>query len=192
MKMKKILIAMLSVMLCACSSASAGNGCDNLVQESGTRADMSGYDMLEDEDHVFYQKTMQEVLDLFAQGKSAVVYLGYVGCPWCEEAVPVMDEVAKAKGLTICYAPTYTDGEYTITDEIEEQLFSYLNDYLEEDDEGEKRMYVPFVFVIRNGEVVAAHEGTVESHDAHERQMTDSEKIELTNIYQDMFDEIAC
>ena len=190
--MKKMLIAMLSVMLCACSSASAGNGCDNLVQESGTRADMSGYDMLEDEDHVFYQKTMQEVLDLFAQGKSAVVYLGYVGCPWCEEAVPVMDEVAKAKGLTICYAPTYTDGEYTITDEIEEQLFGYLNDYLEEDDEGEKRMYVPFVFVIRNGEVVAAHEGTVESHDAHERQMTDSEKIELTNIYQDMFDEIAC
>ena len=32
----------------------------------------------------------------------------------------------------------------------------------------------------------------VESHDAHERQMTDSEKIELTNTYQDMFAEIAC
>ena len=38
MKMKRLLIAMLSVMLCACSSASAGNGCENLVQESGERA----------------------------------------------------------------------------------------------------------------------------------------------------------
>ena len=64
--------------------------------------------------------------------------------------------------------------------------------FLEEDDEGEKRMYVPYVFVIRDGKVISAHEGTVESHDAHERQMTDSEKIELTNTYQDMFAEIAC
>ncbi|MFR9256884.1 MAG: hypothetical protein ACLVJ6_16070 [Merdibacter sp.] len=53
-------------------------------------------------------------------------------------------------------------------------------------------MYVPYVFVIRDGKVISAHEGTVESHDAHERQMTDSEKIELTNTYQDMFAEIAC
>lgn len=192
MKMKRLLIAMLSVMLCACSSASAGNGCENLVQESGERANMSGYEMLEDDEHVFYQKTMEEVLALFEEGKSAIVYLGYVGCPWCEEAVPIMNEVAKAKGLTICYAPTYDDGEYTITDEIEEQLYSYLDAFLEEDDEGEKRMYVPYVFVIRDGKVISAHEGTVESHDAHERQMTDSEKIELTNTYQDMFAEIAC
>ena len=49
MKMKRLLIAMLSVMLCACSSASAGNGCENLVQESGERANMSGYEMLEDD-----------------------------------------------------------------------------------------------------------------------------------------------
>ena len=82
-----------------------------LVQESGERADMSGYEMLEDDEHVFYQKTMEEVLALFEEGKSAIVYLGYVGCPWCEEAVPIMNEVAKAKGLTICYAPTYDDGE---------------------------------------------------------------------------------
>ena len=106
-------------------------------------------------------------------------------------AVQMLRQYAK-QPLTIGYAPTYDDGEYTITDEIEEQLYSYLDAFLEEDDEGEKRMYVPYVFVIRDGKVISAHEGTVESHDAHERQMTDSEKIELTNTYQDMFAEIAC
>ena len=53
-------------------------------------------------------------------------------------------------------------------------------------------MYVPFVVVVKDGEVIAAHEGTVSSHNAHERTMTDSGIIELTNTYQDMFDQLVC
>ncbi|MFR9256885.1 MAG: hypothetical protein ACLVJ6_16075 [Merdibacter sp.] len=52
------------------------------MQESES-ANMSGYEMLEDDEHVFYQKTM-EALALFEEGKSAIVYLP--GMPRCEEA----------------------------------------------------------------------------------------------------------
>ena len=61
MKMTRLLIAMLSVMLCACSSASAGNGCENLVQERGERANMSGYEMLE----LVQEDEEADVLSLF-------------------------------------------------------------------------------------------------------------------------------
>ena len=53
-------------------------------------------------------------------------------------------------------------------------------------------MYVPFVAVVKNGQVIAAHEGTVGTHNAHERVMNDSEIIELTNTYEDMFDQLVC
>ncbi len=189
--MKKIMIAVMAVFLCACSSSQT-KGCPvNMVQPSGERADMSAYDTLEDDEHVFYKKSMEEVVAMFEEKQSGIIYFGYPGCPWCEEALPVMNEVAKTKGLTICYAETYDGKEYQLKGETKDKIYSYLDAFLSEDD-GEKVMYVPFVVVVKDGVAVAANAGTVESHDAHERKMNDSEIVELTNIYQDMFDQLGC
>ena len=190
--MKKIMTIFLAFLMCACSVQKT-SGCPvNVVEATGTRADMSGYGTLDDEEHVFYKKTMDEIIDMFDNDQSGLIYFGYVGCPWCSEAIPIMDEVAKSKGLTICYAETYDGEKYTLEGDVREKIFSYLDAFLSENDEGEKTMYVPFVVVVKNGEVVAAHEGTVDSHNAHERLMNDSEIIELTNIYEDMFDLLVC
>lgn len=188
--MKKIMTALLAVLLCACT---AQGGCpEKMVEESGERADMSGYGTLSDTEHVFYEKTMEDVITMFEDGQSGILYFGYVGCPWCAEALPIMNEAAKARGLTIVYAPTYDGEKYTLQGDVRETIFSYLNDFLSENEEGEKTMYVPFVAVVKNGQVVAAHEGTVGTHNAHERVMNDSEIIELTNTYEDMFDQLVC
>lgn len=191
-EMKKIMIAFAALLLCACSSGGSGSCPERMIEPSGERADMSGYGTLEDAEHVFYEKTMDEIVTMFEEKQSGIIYFGYVGCPWCAEAIPIMNEVAKTRGLTICYAPTYDGEKYTLQGDIRETIFSYLNDFLSENDEGEKTMYVPFVVVVKDGEVIAAHEGTVSSHNAHERTMTDSEIIELTNTYQDMFDQLVC
>ena len=50
-------------------------------------------------------------------------------------------------------------------------------------DEGILTLYVPLVLVVKDGKVIDGHEGTLDSHDATERKMTDDEKKELTQIY---------
>lgn len=196
--MKKWLLVICAVLLCACSSSpndSENTGCDaeNLVQAEENNADMSGYGTLGDAEHVFYEKSMEEIISMFEEKQSGIIYFGYVGCPWCAEALPIMDEVAKAKNLTISYAPVRDEAnQFLLTKEVQEKLFPYLDAYLPDDEDGEKSMYVPLVVVVKNGEAIAAHEGTVDTHPAYDRNMNDSEKIELTNIYQDMFAKIAC
>lgn len=56
-------------------------------------------------------------------------------------------------------------------------------------DEGILTLYVPLVLVIKNGKVIDGHEGTLESHDATERKMTNDEKEQLTKIYTKLMSE---
>ena len=56
-------------------------------------------------------------------------------------------------------------------------------------DEGILTLYVPLVLVIKKGKVIDGHEGTLDSHDATERKMTDDEKEELTKIYTKLMSE---
>ena len=48
---------------------------------------------------------MQEALSVF-QKESAILYFGYPSCPWCVEALPVMNEVMKADKQHILYIRT--------------------------------------------------------------------------------------
>ena len=50
-------------------------------------------------------------------------------------------------------------------------------------------LYVPLVLVVKNGKVIDGHEGTIESHDATERKMTNDEKEQLTKIYTKLMSE---
>lgn len=45
------------------------------------------------------------------------------------------------------------------------------------------------VLVVKNGKVIDGHEGTLESHDATERKMTNDEKEQLTKIYTKLMSE---
>lgn len=65
----------------------------------------------------------------------------------------------------------------------------YIQDYMSNNDEGILTLYVPLVLVIKNGKVIDGHEGTLDSHDATERKMTDDEKEELTKIYTKLMSE---
>lgn len=56
-------------------------------------------------------------------------------------------------------------------------------------DEGILTLYVPLVLVVKDGKVIDGHEGTLESHDATERKMTNDEKKQLTKIYTKLMSE---
>jgi predicted bacteriocin transport accessory protein len=138
--------------------------------------------------------SIQEGLDLIESDTKSILYFGYPTCPWCKEAAPVMQEVAKKERVKVYYiCITDENGETLLTDALKSEIQEYMNksdlDFSEyfDEDTGEFRFYVPTVMIVGNGQIYDFHIGTVDTHDAHERTMTDEEVEELTQIYTDMF-----
>lgn len=200
--MKKLLSLLLVLVLTGCqqatpptSTASTSNGCDITVECDviGEKADMSAYEDFMDTDHVFKEITMAQGNELLQSDKTFVLYYGFSTCPWCVEVLPILNDVAKENGMEVEYVnvrPTGTDSTNDIrvdTNPDYVQLVELTKEYLSTTDEGVKRLYVPFVFFVKDGEIVASHQDTFPEHDAHERKMTEDEVSRLTTIYDDGF-----
>lgn len=121
-----------------------------------------------------------------------ILYWGFEGCPWCSEAKPVLEEVAKEYDLPVYYIQTSSkERGDLLTDaqrDILEGLLKDNKDYF--DKEGKFHFYVPTTMIIKDGKINSAHMGTVKGHNAHEREMTDKEKEELKGIFEEMIDPI--
>lgn len=181
--------------LCACGNQAENQnqndpkGCDDgPICDTPNHADMSAYEGFVDNEHQFIKTKMSDFLLKLDANATGVYYFGYSTCPWCVEAVPILNDVAKRHDMPIYYIDKKAE---TSTDEESKKIESRLGDKLELDDEGNPHLYVPFVVAISEGTVRSYHTGTVDAHDAHERKMTEAEKAELTQIYEDLFASIA-
>lgn len=161
------------------------NYCDDLCKGFYDVADMSGYDI---DSKNFLDIRYQEITDLLSGDEfTGIIYLGFSRCPWCYEAVPVLDEIANENGIYIYYANRYS--EYNEKNEnfdaVLETLTTALGEQYEMDlDEYDNpRIYYPTVLAIKNGKVIAHNVGTVEGHNAHERTMSDEERAQLKKLY---------
>lgn len=205
--MKKIVCLLLALLLVGCATTpaptptpeetgkpSSNVGCDVTSQcEEGEKADMSAYENFMDTDHVFRSISMQEGNELLESDKTFVLYYGFSTCPWCIELLPILNDVAKENEYAVHYVnvrPEGTDSSFDIrvdTNPDYVKLTEIVSDYLPVNDEGVKRLSVPFVFFVKDGEIVETHIGTLDTHDAKERVMTEDEKAELTTILQEDF-----
>ncbi len=176
--MKKLLGIFLSCLLLT--------GCGGSEQ---VKSDMSHYEGFTDTNHVFYDMEVKDIKQAIDQKETVVVYFGFSSCPWCVEALPILNDVAKEYSQSIGYIDTRKDASWQSNLDITDYdvVVEYLGDYLEYDDNGIKHLYTPMLFFIKDGEVVASHQGTVEDHDAHERQMTEEEQEQLKETYQNAF-----
>ena len=188
-----VILCMCFLVLVGCSNPNQHEENQHYCGDEGTTCgidelDLSDYEGFEDHDHVFMESTMQEIITLLEEHENAIVYFGYPKCPWCIDALPIMNTCAKDANRFIYYVRTKDDnGDYLYTKEDEKKLFPYMDKFLNENDKGEKHLFVPFVIVIKDGVVTDAHLGTLDSHDATKRHLNEDEKEELTNIYTDMF-----
>jgi len=187
---KMICICLITLLsLCACNTKNESNntqqGCDgNDVCDVDKQADMSAYENFMDEKHQFIEIPMSDFLKKLDADGSGIYYFGYATCPWCVEAVPIMNEAAKAKDLPIYYIDKKADtSDEASAAAIEERLA----DILQSDENGKPHLYVPLVVVMKDGDIIAHHSDTVEGHDAHERKMTKEEQEQLKAVYEDMF-----
>ena len=132
--------------------------------------------------------TLDEVFDII-QNKTGVIYFGFPGCPWCRNMIPVLFEAAKNNNIDTIY---YFNPRNVIKSDNDEynKLKEILNEYLSEDENGQKVLYVPDVYFIKDGKIVGHHLGTVDSQADPTISLTEEEKNELLDIFNELFEKI--
>lgn len=132
--------------------------------------------------------TLDEVFDII-QNKTGVIYFGFPGCPWCRNMIPVLFEAAKNNNIDIIYYFNPRDIRKSDNEDYN-KLKEILNEYLSEDENGQKVLYVPDVYFIKDGKIVGHHLGTVDSQEDPIISLTDEEKNELLDIFNELFEKI--
>ena len=162
------------------------------------------------DDNPFVYVTEEEAIDTL-KNKTALLYFGYAGCPWCRSVLPVLESVAKEKNVSeikyldiedirsvleldennkVVTTREGTANYYKLLDVLDE----YLDEYIlngkdgEEVSTGEKRIYAPTVIAVSNGEVTGIHVGSVSTQESGYDTLTDEEKEELKDIYSELID----
>ena len=113
------------------------------------------------EDNVFVYQTDKEIIDILKHG-TGIVYLGFPECPWCQAYVSYLDEVAKETKIEKIYYLNILEIRKNNTKEYQE-IVSLLDNYLSYDEEGKKRIYVPAIVAVKEGEIIGFDDET--SHD---------------------------
>jgi len=149
--------------------------------------------------------TSEELLKVLDEG-TGVVYLGYPNCPWCRSAVPVLIESAYEVGIENIYylnikderdeIKVKEDGTLEVVKEgtdgykkLLKRLDNILLDYTLTDIHGnavsanEKRIYVPLVVFVKEGEIVGYHVDTVSSQTNPFEPLNEEQKNELMDTY---------
>lgn len=108
--------------------------------------------------NVFTYKNVDDIIKILEHG-TAVIYLGFPECPWCQAYVPMLNEVADVEGLEKIYYYNIYTARKENTKEYQ-KIVSILDNYLQYDNEGNKRVYVPAVIVISEGKIIGYDDET--------------------------------
>ena len=142
-----------------------------------------------EEDNVFLYRNADEIIRILENG-TGVVYLGFPECKWCQKYVTYLNEAAKENDISRIYYFDILDARSKNTSEYQ-QIVSLLEEYLEYDEEGNKRVFVPAVIVVDKGEIVGFDDETsLDTHDLDdpEEYWTEEEVNDLMSRLATMFD----
>lgn len=142
------------------------------------------------EDNRFVYATDEEILSKFSDG-TGVVFLGFPQCPWCQAIVPMLDEAAKAEGIDKIYYLNVREARAN-NDETYQALVENLRDYLQEDEDGNPRIFAPDVTILRDGEIVGRY---IQESDENARTpaeyWTEARRVKAIADLREMMQKIA-
>lgn len=104
------------------------------------------------DENVFVYSDINEIIELLDDG-TGVIYLGFPECQWCQAYVPMLNEVAKEKGIEEIHYFNIREDRKENTKGYQE-IVDELDDILDLDEEKNPRVYVPYIVVVEDGEVV--------------------------------------
>lgn len=141
-----------------------------------------------DEQNPMKYKTDKEIIEILKSG-TGIIYFGFPDCPWCQNAVPVLLEVAKEMEIDEIY---YFNPKEIRKDNTEsyQEIVKLLDDNLTIDENGNKRLYVPDVYFISSGKIIGHHFKTIDTQtDPKNNPLTEEQKAELKTIYKKLISE---
>ena len=192
MKKLSALLLSLCLLLCGCAKQETEKvTITNPVDIYSEPAIMTVYEWIGNEIADFQEITFTESLRLFSEKGSGILYFGYDNCPFCERAVPMLNEAALETGVSVYYVDVY--GVFQPTRKEFDELMGYVDEALIEDEDGGKSFFVPLILGIKNGEITGHHVALVDGFtiENDESQMNDAQKEELKNIYLDIIRKTA-
>ena len=144
------------------------------------------------EDNVFVYRDINQIIKILEKG-TGVVYLGFPECPWCQAYVKMLNEVAKEKGITKIYYYDILEDRKNNTSEYQ-KIVSLLSSYLQADEEGNPRVYVPNVTFVIKGEIIGNNcESSLDTHgfDNPDDYWTDEEVTALKSTLNEYMSKVA-
>ena len=103
-------------------------------------------------DNVFVYRNAKEIINILEHG-TGVVYLGFPECPWCQTYVKYLNEVAINIGVEKIYYFNILEDRTNNTEDYK-KIVSLLENQLQYDEEGNERIFVPHVTIVREGKLV--------------------------------------
>lgn len=185
--MKKILLVLCIMLLTGC-------GKEEVVYTDGAKFEQE-YEALNDNGIVvdidsdvnIKYLELSEVVD-FLENKTGVIYFGFPKCPWCRNIIPVLLDVATDNNQIVYY---FNPQDVRGTDNEEfDKVMEILDEYLLVNSDGEKTLYVPDVYFVKEGNIVGHYLGSVSSQTNPYENLTETQKEELYNIYKELIDKI--
>ena len=149
MKKRKILIIYIILALLI-------TGC-NKNENNDSKKFAEEYTQISEYNYFVYRNS-EEIIKILEHG-TGVVYLGFPECPWCQAYVPILNEVADIEGLEKIYYLNILEDRKNNTEDYQ-KIVKILEEYLHYDEEGNKRIYVPAVIFVTDGEIVGFDDET--------------------------------
>ncbi len=119
------------------------------------------------EDNVFVYRDANQIIKILENGKG-VVYLGFPECPWCQRYVKYLNEVAKDIGIEKIYYYNIREARNNNTEEYQ-KMVSILEEHLQFDEEGNKRIYAPSIIAVDSSKIIGFDDETAWDTKGHEK-----------------------
>ena len=111
-----------------------------------------------DSDNPFVYRSLSEINKILENG-TGIVYLGFPECPWCQRYVVYLNDVAKDYELEKIYYANILEDRNNKTEDYQKTI-SLISDYLQYDEEGNKKIYVLSIIAVYKGEIVGFDDET--------------------------------
>ena len=110
------------------------------------------------DDNVFVYASADEIIDTLENG-NGIVYLGFPECQWCQRYVVYLNDVAKENNVDkILYYNIREDRNNNSDNYL--KIVDLLKDYLQDDEDGKPRIYVPAIIFMNDGKIVGFDDET--------------------------------
>lgn len=141
------------------------------------------------EDNIYKYASKEEVLAAF-ESEKAVVFFGFPECKWCQAYVKLLNDIAKEYGVSeiLYYNIKYDRSKNT---KFYIQVQELTKEYLQEDEEGIPRMYVPDVYFIKDRKIIGHNNDTsmiskMELEEYYTKENTEILENKLSNLFKEI------